>query len=254
MKMKVAIVTPFHSEPLLQLAQCVRTVGQQEQGLEHFELEHILVSDGGDVALAVEAMKCSGLPTQKYPRVISLPVAHRDFGNCARAAGALDAVSRGFDAIGFLDADNWLDLSHVERMVALHNTSGAPICTATRLICRVDGSTMYQDKESNGETHVDTNCLFIMRAAFWLLPFWAFVPTSMSAVGDRVFWSMIKNSPQLERAHCRRSTVHYRTRYAVHYRALNEEPPAQAKENAPPVTGGVMLQPVRLLVPYLAGL
>lgn len=253
--MKVAIVTPFHAEPLLQLTQCVRTVGQQEQGLEQFELEHILVADGGDVGLAVEAMKCSGLPTQRYPRVISLPVAHRDFGNCARAAGALDAVSRGFDAIGFLDADNWLDLSHVERMVALHKTSGAPICTATRLICRVDGSSMYRCEESDGEKHVDTSCLFVTRAAFWLLPFWAFVPPSLSATGDRIFWSMVKSSPQLERAHCRRSTVHYRSRYAVHYRAIGEEPPPEAKDNLPPpASGGIMLQPVRLLVPYLAGL
>jgi hypothetical protein len=246
--MKVAIVTPFHAEPLIQLAHCIRSVGQQEQGLEHFQLEHVLVADGGDVGLAVDAMKVSGIPTVCFPRVLSLPVAHADFGNCARAVGALDAVARGFDAVGFLDADNWIERAHVERMVALHRATGAPICTASRMICRVNGSPMFADKESDGDLHTDTSCLFVTREAFRLLPFWAFIPRSAAAIGDRVFWTMVRNSHGLERAHCRLRTVNYRTRYAVHYRAINEEPPPEAKENPPP-PGGVMLQPVLLRVP-----
>jgi glycosyltransferase involved in cell wall biosynthesis len=250
--MKIAIVTPFHREPVGQLAQCMRSVHDQRPppwGPERLEIEHVLVGDGGDPRLAIEAMKLSRVPTQSFPRVISLPVAHRDWGNCARAVGALDAVARGFDAIGFLDGDNWLEPSHVASLLDLHASTGALVCTTSRTICRVDGSPMYPDAESDGDRHVDTNCFFFLRGSFYALPFWGFVPESHAMVGDRVFWQMLKRSPGLTHAHNPRSTVNYRTRYAVHYRRIDEQPPAEAKENAPAPTTGITLTPRTLLVP-----
>lgn len=259
--MKIAIVTPFHSEPVEQLARNMRSVHEQEGGpfsgvVGHpapsflTTVEHLIVSDGADLGRAVEAMKLASLPTQNYPRVISLPVAHADWGNCARAVGALDAVARGFDAIGFLDGDNWLDRGHIATMVALHDATGAAVCTTSRMICRVDGTAMFVDQENDGDRHVDSNCFFFTRAAFYLLPFWAFVPPSHAAIGDRVFWQIVKRAPGLVHSHSLARTVKYRTRYAVHYRATGEQPPPEAKE-APPAPAGIVLQPRTLLLPIL---
>lgn len=245
--MRVAIVTPFHAETVVQLMHCIRSVANQFLDSSH-TCEHVLVADGTDPRVAAEAMQLLPIATARFPKIIVLPVAHADFGNCARAVGALDAISRGFDAIGFLDGDNWLEPTHVAAMLDLHMATGAPVCTARRTICRVDGTRMYEDGESDGVSHVDTNCLFLTREAFYLLPLWAQIPRSHAAFGDRVFWYATIHAP-LERAHSRRCTVNYRSRYAAHYRAIPEEPPPQAKENAPLPEKNILLRPITLLVP-----
>jgi len=245
--MKVAIVTSFHAEPLEQITQCVRSVAEQELHDDH-TLEHVIVVDGGDPAVVGRAILQSRMPTQKFPRVISLPVAHADWGDCARGIGALDAVARGFDAICFLDGDNWIEPAHVQTMIQLHKRTGADVCTASRTICRVDGSPMFFDKESDGAAHVDANCFFFTRPAFHLLPFWAFIPLSHAVIGDRVFWEMVKHTPT-SHAHSEARTVNYRSRYAVHYRAISEAPPPGAKENTPAPATSVTLSPVFLMVP-----
>jgi glycosyltransferase involved in cell wall biosynthesis len=245
--MKVAIVTPFHCEPLEQFAQCVRSVAEQELGEAH-SVEHVIVADGDDPRNVVEAMRLARVPTQSFARVISLPVAHADFGDCARAVGALDAVARGFDAIGFLDGDNWIEPAHVQTMIRLHESTGADICTASRTICRVDGTPMFFDKESDGAAHVDSSCFFVTRPAFYVLPFWAFIPLSHAAVGDRVFWQIVKHTPT-SHAHSAARTVNYRSRYAVHYRAIGETPPPEAKENPPPPPPGLLMSSAVLMVP-----
>jgi len=249
--MRVAIVTPFHAESVVQLMHCIRSVAEQFLDSSH-TCEHVLVADGTDPRIAAEAMRMLPIPTRLFPKVIVLPVAHADAGNCARAVGAIDAVSRGVDAVGFLDGDNWIEPMHVASMLDLHMTTGAPICTARRMICRVDGSPMFEDLESDGEKHVDTNCLFLTREAFYLLPLWGLIPSSHAAVGDRVFWYSVINAPALERAHSKRCTVNYRSRWATHYRRLKEEPPPEAKENVPLPSRSISLRPVTLLVPGAA--
>jgi hypothetical protein len=107
----------------------------------------------------------------------------------------------------------------------------SPVATATRTLCRVDGSTLYLDSESDGLRHVDTSCLFLRREAFGWLPAWGLIPRELAAHGDRVFWSLLMNyTTAAERRHCLEPTVFYRTRYAIHYRNLGEQPPATAKE------------------------
>lgn len=244
--MKIAIVSPFYHEPLDQLAACIGSVARQEIADAH-TLEHVIVSDGDDPRRVADATRLSRIPTQAFPRVISLPVAHADWGDCARGIGALDAVARGFDAICFLDGDNWLEPAHVQTLIRLHERTGADVCTASRTICRVDGSPMFFDEENDGAAHVDANCFFVTRPAFHLLPFWAFIPMLAATYGDRVFWQIVKNTPT-SLAHSEARTVNYRSRYAVHYRAIGETPPPDAKESAVPGPA-VLLSPVFLLVP-----
>jgi glycosyltransferase involved in cell wall biosynthesis len=220
---RVAVVVPFHAEPTAQLEQCIASVLEQTH-----PSELVLVGDGPSSQLASTVAL---MPPPKNPRmrVIWLPTAHGDFGNTARAIGALDAIGDGVDVVQFLDADNWLAPDHVAKMLALHGSSGAPICTASRWLARLDGTVMGVCKESDGEQLADTSTLFIAKPAFPLLPLWGLLPKSLAPIGDRV-WFMLARASKLPRAHNPEPTQFYRTRYAAHYRAIGEAPPPEAKE------------------------
>ena len=248
--MKIAVVTPYHAEDVAELAACVRSVADQELA-PHDEIERVLVADGGDTLRGVEAARIARRRAP-MPKMISLPVAHADYGNGARAVGALDAVARGFDAVAFLDADNWYAGDHVASLIAAHRLSGASVLSSGRAICRVDGSVLFpHDQESDGVHHVDTNCLMLTRQAFPLLPIWAFIPPELAVVGDRVFWAIVQRSA-VDHKHTGKPTINYRTRYAVHYRAKGETPPATAKENPPAPAGSTRIDMFTWLRPTFA--
>ncbi len=140
-------------------------------------------------------------------------------------------MNRGYDAVAFLDADNWYYPDHIEAMVELHLRTGAAVCTATRTIHRQDGSLMFQDRtECDGIGHVDTSCYFVARPAFELLPLWVMMPGPLGPVGDRVFWQSII-ARRIPRAHSYRPTVAFRTQYQCHYARLREPAPPGAKTN-----------------------
>lgn len=226
----IIVVTPFHQEEPEILAQCLRSVYDQNDP-ELLTVRHLLVADGGDVGRAVRAMNIAQLPTHAFPHVISLPVAHRDFGNVARGIGSIDALSRGATALAFLDADNWFEPGHLLSLSMLSRQKEASVCTASRIICREDGSHMFQDSESDGERHADTSTLFLRGHAMNFGPLWATIPRQLAPIGDRAFWQMIR-ATEVKRAHLTVASVCYRTRYRVHYEAMGEPAPASAKGNA----------------------
>src|SRR5262249_14642273 len=65
--------------------------------------------------------------------------------------------------------------------------------------------------------------------AFDLLTFWAMLPTRYGPICDHLMWQAILRRG-ISRAHSREPTVGFRSQYAVHYRVLDELPPAGAKE------------------------
>lgn len=212
---RVAVITPYYREAPEVLQQCMNSVAEQTYSCTHF-----LVADGHPQDFA-------GNTDVEH---IVLPRAHQDCGNVARAIGSLSAVGQGFDAIAYLDADNWYQPHHIDSLVALHRSSGAIVCTASRTIHRMDGSLMFEDLESDGRQHVDTNCIFLTRSAFRVISAWALMPRQFGAVGDRLVWGIIRGH-QYPTAHHSEPTVAYRSQYHVHYEALGEAPPAEAKSN-----------------------
>ena len=144
--MRVAVITPYYREPLGILRHCHESVRRQTHPCAHF-----MVADG------FPSQDVAGWVVQH----ISLSQPHHDVGNTPRGIGALSAMNQGFDAIAFLDADNWYYPQHIEEMLCLHRKTGAAICTAARTIHRLDGSLMFPDRESDGDSHVDTSCFFV---------------------------------------------------------------------------------------------
>ncbi len=216
--MKVAVVTPYFEETLAVLSVCHESVLGQTHACTHF-----LVSDGSPQCAEIQGWSA---------RHVSLGAPHRDGGNTPRGVGSMLAMSEEFDAIAYLDADNWYEPSHIEAMVKLQRETGAEICTAARSLHRTDGSLMYVDLlESDGKHHVDTSCLFLTRSAFGLLPLWSMMPRELGPRCDQVFWLAIQ-AQKFRCAHAKEATVAYRTRYDIHYKNMREPPPPDVKRTA----------------------
>jgi hypothetical protein len=153
---------------------------------------------------------------------------HADYGDTPRGVGAACAAANGFDAICFLDADNWYEPNHIETMRSIVQMTGAQVVTATRTIIAADGRVLGICKESNGIDFNDTNCYFLTRAAFPACAVWLFKDLSESIVGDRVFWRAVQTGGYT-RAHSIVPTVNYVTTLAFHYQMFGETPPDDSK-------------------------
>ncbi|MEE2760732.1 MAG: glycosyltransferase [Pseudomonadota bacterium] len=212
--MKVAVITPYYKEQIEVLRKCHEGVATQTHPCTHF-----MIADGNPLE------EVDSWPIQH----VVLPVAHGDNGGTPRTVGSIMAVNQGFDAIAYLDADNWYYPAHIQTMVTLHQMTGSTVCSASRTINRLDGTQMYVDKaENDGDKHVDTSCLFLTSGAFKLAPLWAMMPKELAPNADRIVWSAIR-SRQLKHAHSSEPTVAFRTQYTVHYEHVGENPPKGSK-------------------------
>jgi glycosyltransferase involved in cell wall biosynthesis len=213
--MRVAVVTPYYKEPRAWLERCIESVRQQTH-----PCEHILVSDGNPNDW-IDAHEL---------RHVQLGRSHGDYGNTPRGVGALLAASESFDAVCFLDADNWYQPDHVARCAATAEATGADYVVSGRHLVREDGSIMdITVADELNAAHVDTNCFFLTFPTFHTLARWAIMPKPMSMWGDRFYLKSLRQEG-LKEAHTRTRTVNYLCTWSSFYRALGETPPAFAKE------------------------
>jgi glycosyltransferase involved in cell wall biosynthesis len=214
LRMNVAVITPVFQTPRSWLDECLASVACQT-----FSCTHFVVSDGD--AILNDAI----LPGVEFLR---LPRPHQDCGNIARAIGSVSAIGRGFDAIAYLDADNWYEKEHLQLLVELQQRTGAAVCSCGRNLIDLEGSLLGQCREVDGEKFVDTSCLLLTRAAFGIVQVWYQMPREVVAICDRVVWKAIKDAG-LSRAHLAQPTVNFRTRYRGHYEYFGKAVPVGAK-------------------------
>ena len=212
---KIAIVTPYFREDPEILERCLDSVAGQTLGADHF-----VVADG----------EPQGWLDRRSVRHIALDRNHDNYGNTPRAVAAMVAVGEGYDVIGFLDADNWVDPDHLEHcLAAARAVPGGEVdyILAKRRMRRPDGRELVLP--DNGDIfHGDTNCLLFLRGAFHLLALWGTMPKKASLIGDRVIYRALKLG-ELVQAAAERPTVNYVTRYAGAYVMAGEEPPEGAR-------------------------
>lgn len=217
--MKIAVVTPYYREPEDKLFRCLESVFRQTR-----PCTHIWVADGHPTDV-MDGM------FESYPdhfQHIVLPQAHRDYGDTPRAIGTMSAFSQGFDAVCWLDADNWFEPDHVETMVESALEQGVAFLTATRNLYRPDGTFLDVCRESDGKTFCDTNCFFLTRPAMPLASHWVFKDKSLAAIGDRVIFQALKQAfPAWH--HCSKPTVNYESCVAAHYLERGLTPPPDAR-------------------------
>lgn len=211
------IITPYYKESREILERCIQSVRCQT-----VLTDHILVADG----FPQDWIDGAGV------RHICLDRCHADYGDTPRGIGASLAASEGYQAIGFLDADCWLEPEHTEYCLELAQKAGTSSCDyviALRHERRPDGS-IINVGQVPPEKHVDTNCYFFLRGGFSVLPVWASIPREVSAVGDRLFYRAVKAN-LLRPVVATRKTVNYTCMWESIYRVIGEEPPEGAKPN-----------------------
>jgi glycosyltransferase involved in cell wall biosynthesis len=216
--MRVAVVTPYYKEPREWLQRCIDSVRAQTHACDH-----ILVADGHP----------QDWIDQAGVRHIRLDRGHADYGNTPRSIGGQLAVAEGYDAIAFLDADNWFEPDHVERCVEVALSTNCDVVTAKRYWVRADGSRMdVRIGEDEDGSHVDTNCFFLLFGAFHSIPRWLMMPKPMAIWCDRFYLASLREEG-LREASTSEPTVNYLCTWANVYRAIGEDPPAYAKEGLP---------------------
>ncbi len=214
--MKVAIVTPYYKEPREMIERCIRSVAAQDVPVTHF-----VVSDGHPQ----DWIDAEGV------RHLRLGCSHGDFGNTPRSIGGILAASEGFDAIGFIDADNWLEPAHVSTCLRTAAEAGDEIdyVVARRRLVRNDGSVMnIQTRDDADGTHVDTNCFFMLPGSYHTLGQWGVMPKPLSLIGDRIFVGSLR-AQGLRTVRCPDVTVNYLCTWAYLFEAIGETPPDYAK-------------------------
>lgn len=216
--MKVAMITPYYKEPREMIERCILSVAAQTVPVTHF-----LVADGHP----------QGWVDGFAVRHIRLDKSHGDFGNTPRSIGGILAASEGFDAIGFIDADNWLDPQHVSTCleVAAQAEEDVDYVIATRRLTRSDGSVLpYLTSDDRDGSHIDTNCFFLLPGSFHTLGQWGVMPKPLSVVGDRVYASSLR-SQGLRSVRNENVTVNYLCTWAVVFQAVGEPVPDYAKSS-----------------------
>ncbi len=222
---RVAVITPFFNVPAGYLARCVASVASQS-----YACHHLVVADGAsESALGQDGP----LGFARDASIIRIPAPHADFGDTPRLIGSISAFARGFDAVAWLDADNWYAQDHIASLVELARTSRAPVCTSTRYLCDLDGGLLGACPETHPALFIDTSCFYVTRAARALLGEWLTLESHEHAIGDRIFLAGIRKRGVVP-AHTGRATVFYRTAYIEHYEYFGKPIPASAKRGNGP--------------------
>ncbi len=212
---KIAIVTPYYKESRSILERCLESVAQQS-----VSADHILVADG---------FSQDWIGRRKVRHLV-LDRGVGNFGNTPRAIGAMLAIGGGYDAIGFLDADNWLERDHLEqclRALESFESDAVDYVLAKRILRRPDGSELTVPKGQEG-FEADTNCCLFFPGAYHLLHLWGMIPKEISVIADRILFQAARQDNLLGLRSNKR-TVNYVTHYAGAYAAAGEAPPPWVK-------------------------
>ena len=215
MMLKIAVVTPYYNEDKNILEHCHSSVMNQS-----YPCAHILVADGNP------RPQFDGQPKTMH---VILPQANADNGNTPRAIGGILADAYGFDAVAYLDADNWYDSTHIQGLIEAHEAnSQVSLISCKRRICDLRGRHLdITEPEEDANQHVDTSCWIVFRPAFALLRAWL-MPKVLAPIGDRIFLQKADHD-RFQRFATDNRTVNYRTLYAGHYHSAGAPVPAEAK-------------------------
>lgn len=212
---KPAVVTPYFDEDRNTLDRCIKSVADQSYSAAHF-----LIADGKPQL---------DLPEFDIEHLI-LPAPHRDYGNTPRCIGALSAINRGFNAIFFLDADNWYESSHVEEAIRIKlDKVETDVVASSRKIILPDNIEVSPDADEIARNHVDTSCMALFEEAFSILPLWATMTPELSLIGDRVIFGTMKRRG-FKIQYTNRQTVNYSSNYKYHYERARVVVPSDAYE------------------------
>jgi hypothetical protein len=205
----VAVITPYFKESPSTLHRCHQSVISQGRNVRHF-------------------MIADGFPQQELDQWnlthIKLPQAHGDNGNTPRGIGGMIAFAQGFDAVAYLDADNWFGEGHILSLRQAQRHSRSSVVCSWRTIVLPDGTVVDGlDPEDKKKTHVDTSCYLITREVAFLASLWARMPQKLGPICDRIFFgNAMEAEPNMTWTH--KPTVFFESNYMLHYKMARRRP------------------------------
>jgi glycosyltransferase involved in cell wall biosynthesis len=200
---KIAVVTPYYRIEPEKLKRCCDSVSAQT-----YECDHILVADG----------EPQEIPDGKNIIHMTLPGNVGNSGASPRGFGAQYAFVQGYDAVAFLDADNWYDEDHIELAITKLEKNNLDVVFARRHIIFPDGEILTQDDpEDKDAKHVDTNCYIFSKRAAFMMVIWSMYPKEFGAGEDRLMRIMI-SARKLNYELLDKKTIWYETNWKRHYR------------------------------------
>lgn len=209
--MKIAVITSYFNEKSAMLNRAHESVLAQTVPCNHF-----IVVDGG-------ILRDPPLDAQ----IVYLSNNHNNYGDTPKWIGAISALSQGYDAIAFLDADDWLSPEHIENCLNAIKKSDSKICITNRQLHRPDGTVI--DVHEGMDIH-QSHCVLIMAEAARKLLSLSIKPNAMCEIGDRIMWAAIREK-KIPYAFEPNQTYHYTTTWRVHYEAINETLPDGSKKS-----------------------
>ena len=214
--MKVAVITPYYKPRRDWLEKCHQSVLQQTH-----PCTHILVGDG-----------CAEDYLNDWDiQHITLQKGCRNSGDTPRGIGSVSAIGQGFEAIAYLDDDNWYHPQHIESLMNLHQQTQASICVSHRLIVGINDEPIGECPLIHPDYFVDTNCYFITESAFTIALSWSRIPDEFSYLDDRLILLYIKQK-NYSLAFSEQMTIAYRTKFPIDYIRYQKPIPSQAYPKA----------------------
>ena len=215
---RVLAITAYYKEPRAEIEACLASVAAQTARAEGRAIvDHLVIADGFP----------QGWLDGAGVRHLALDRSHGDYGNTPRGAASLLAISEGYDAFFYLDADNRIEPDHVAACLDAAAAVG-PDCDwvmARRFLCRPDWTAL---PFAIDDGDVDTNCFFFLRGSHHMVHHFAAIPNEMSAIGDRLFHIALTAQP-LRHTMVPHRTVDYLCLWREPYELAGEVPPEGAK-------------------------
>ncbi len=213
----VAVITPYYKEPTAMLRRAHESVLKQGANVRHFFIADGFPSDD------VKSWDVTH---------IALASSHADNGNTPRGIGGIIAFAQGFDAVTYLDADNWYDDGHIKSLLKTQRQTDATAVCALRAVVLPDGTHVSgADPEDLDHSHVDTSCLLLTRERQFLAHFWSQMPQFCGPICDRFAWTILKN--RVGNAWTNRQSVFFESNYAKHFIMAGKSVPENVHDLLP---------------------
>jgi len=216
---KVSVITPYFKESDEVIGRCIESVRTQN----YENISHYLVSDGYPNAI---------LDSKKL-RHIKLDQGHSDVGGTPRSVGGLCAIRDGADIICYLDADNLYTENHILNIVesyssCLETGSDLPDAMFSYRHVFLPGHEKLRmaDYDDLSHNHVDTNCMALLKGAFFVVPMWSFIPSKYTPIGDVVIFEVMRLY-NLRFRWTGSHSVLYESNYLAHFNQAGISPPLE---------------------------
>ena len=213
----VAVITPYYKESTQMLRRAHDSVLKQGANVRHF-----MIADG----FPNDAVKSWDVTH------VALGSSHGDNGNTPRGIGGMLAFAQQFDAVTYLDADNWFADGHISSMLKNQRQTAASVICALRTIVLPDGTVLSQaDAEDVDHSHVDTSCMMITRERQFMAHFWSQLPKFCGPVCDRFAWAILAN--RKGNAWTDKQSVFFESNYSVHFTMAGKSVPDNVHDLSP---------------------